>query len=253
MQAVRQAHVGGGMVEARGHGGVRVLRHRRFRDKTKGDTSAAPLAPSRGRGALQKLYGHAVRSGDKSDTRTWADRHRLPAEHRALRLELGAYGVNVFNVKAEVIKALVWMCWATAGLRVAADIQDEDVGTTKLKVDAWLALLRAADHLGAEHALIKGSRCLGVSSEKVDMVESELVHHLLAVACRTKFFHAPDHFATEREEPSTLVTLMTVESQSWSPTPSSRDASTEEVGREGLCHYVWPGRASQGRTLSGRT
>src|SRR5215831_20554468 len=139
--------------------------------------------PSRDRSALQKLYGHAVGSGDKSDTRSWADRHWLPAEHRALGFELSAYGVDVFNLKAEVIKALVRMFWASAGLRVAADIQDEDVGTTKLHVDAWLALLRAADHLGAEHALIKGSRRFGIPGEEVDMVENELVHHLLAVAC----------------------------------------------------------------------
>src|SRR5215470_15008518 len=144
--------------------------------------------PSRDRSALQKLYGCAVGSDDKGDTRAWADRHWLSAEHRALGFELSAYGVDVFNLKAEVIKALVWMCWAGAGLWIAADIQDEDVGTTKLKVDAWLALLRAADHLGAEHALIKGSRCLGVPSEKVDMVKSELVHRLLTVTCRTKFY-----------------------------------------------------------------
>src|SRR5262245_58884260 len=165
-----------------------VLRDRGFRDPRKGrHLCRAARRPSSDLGALQKLYRHAVRSSDKSDTRTWADRYRLPAEYRALRFELSADGVNVFNLKAEVIKALVWMCWANAGLRIAADIQDEDVGTTKLKVDAWLALLHAADHLGAEHALIKGSRCLGVPSEKMDMVESELVHDLLAVAFRTKF------------------------------------------------------------------
>jgi hypothetical protein len=46
------------------------------------------------------------------------------------------------------------------------------------------------------------------------MVESELVHHFLAVAWRTNIY-ATDHFATEREEPSTLVTMAKDRSEPW--------------------------------------
>jgi hypothetical protein len=63
------------------------------------DRSIITRRPSRDRSALQKLYGYAVGSGDKSDTRAWADRHWLPAEHRALGFEFSAYVVNVSNLK----------------------------------------------------------------------------------------------------------------------------------------------------------
>jgi long-chain-acyl-CoA dehydrogenase len=72
-------------------------------------------------------------------------------------------------------------------LRVLADVQNEDVGTAELQVDARLALLHGADHLGSEHALVEAGRRFRVAGEQVDMVEGEFGHvgfPLLGLAAR---------------------------------------------------------------------
>ena len=56
------------------------------------------------------------------------------------------------------------------------DRGDEDVHAAEFEVDARLALLHAADHLGAEHALIILRGSLRIRAAQVNVVISELGH-----------------------------------------------------------------------------
>src|SRR5215467_9114565 len=54
--------------------------------------------------------------------------------------------------------------------------RDEDVGTAELEVDTRLALLRGAQDLGAEHALVPLRRLLRIGAAQMDVVIGERRH-----------------------------------------------------------------------------
>src|SRR5262245_59248963 len=91
------------------------------------------------RRTLQQLDRDAFGSGEEGDARSGPDRHRFTREDRALGFEVGADGVDVFDLQPEMIEALVGMRRPCAGLRIAADVKDEDVGAAEFQVDARLA------------------------------------------------------------------------------------------------------------------
>jgi hypothetical protein len=70
---------------------------------------------------------------------------------------------------------------ACAGLRVARDIEEEDVGPAELQVDARLAALVGADHLGAEHRLEIAGHAFRVQREEMDVVEGVLRHDIVSL------------------------------------------------------------------------
>src|SRR5262245_23548423 len=105
-----------------------------------------------------------------------------------------------------MIEALMGMARAGAGLGVLADVEDEDVGAAELQVDARLALLHGADHLGAEHALVEAGRRFRVAGEQVDMVEGEFGHvgcPLIGLGGTQSLSHAmaPQQLASETGAP----------------------------------------------------
>src|SRR5262245_65114181 len=69
-------------------------------------------------------------------------------------------------------------------LGILADIENEDVGTAELEIDARLALRHAANDLGAEHALIKRGGRFRIAAEQVNVVEGELLHRASLVGSR---------------------------------------------------------------------
>src|SRR5262249_18021826 len=73
---------------------------------------------------------------------------------------------------AEMVEALIGRGgrWINAVAR--RDRRDEDVGAAKLEIDARLALLHAADDLGAEHALEPLRGRLRVRAAQVDVIPS---------------------------------------------------------------------------------
>jgi hypothetical protein len=50
------------------------------------------------------------------------------------------------------------------------DRRDENVGAAQLEVNARFALLHAADHLGAEHALVPLGRRFGIGGTQMDVI-----------------------------------------------------------------------------------
>src|SRR5262249_28057997 len=117
------------------------------------------FAAGSGRVAIEQLDRHAFRRAQEGDAHTRAHRCGVAGELDTLGLELGDHGVDAADREPEMIEALVGRDRRRIDAIAGRDRRDEDVGAAELEVDARLALLHGADHLGAEHAFIPlGSR-----------------------------------------------------------------------------------------------
>src|SRR5262249_23656407 len=82
------------------------------------------------------------------------------------------------------------------------DRRDEDVGAAELEVDARLALLHGADHLGAEHAFIPLGGRFGIGGSQMDVIPGVLNHGSISVGCRGAWLTADRAAAKSEKSPS---------------------------------------------------
>jgi hypothetical protein len=75
-----------------------------------------------------------------------------------------------------MIQTLVGGCWWRIDTISRRDLGSKDHRTPKLDIDAWLTLLRGADHLGAEHALKPLRHSLRIRSAQVDVIPGKSRH-----------------------------------------------------------------------------
>src|ERR1700728_1181338 len=99
--------------------------------------------------ALEQLDGHAFGPADEADAHAWPRRGRLLGELDALGLEVGGDRIDTTDRKPEMVETLVGRGRRRIDAVTGRDRGDEDVGAADLEVDARLALLHGADHLGA--------------------------------------------------------------------------------------------------------
>src|SRR5437773_208999 len=111
-----------------------------------------------GLSALEELDRDALGSGQEGDAGAGSNGFRAPREDNSLGLQVRAHRIDVLDLESEVVEALVGMRRPGARLWILAHVQNKDVGASQLQIDAWLALLHAADHLGTEHSLVEGGR-----------------------------------------------------------------------------------------------
>src|SRR5215471_10125722 len=121
-----------------------------------------PLGSRSGDVAIEQLDRYPLRRAQEGNADAWTHRRRLPGELDALGLELGDDGVDAADREAEMIEALVRRDRGQIDAVAGRHWRDENVGATELEVDARLALLHGANHLGAEHALVPLGRRFGV-------------------------------------------------------------------------------------------
>src|ERR1700745_4240562 len=145
-----------------------------------------PCAASSASGgvAIEQLDRHPLRRAQEGDAHARPHRGRLPGELAALGLELRDHGVDAGDRESEVIEALVGRDRRRIDAIAGRDRRDEDVGAAELEVDARLALLHAADHLGAEHAFVPLGGPFRVGGAQMDVIPGVLGHGLLSVGCR---------------------------------------------------------------------
>ena len=144
----------------------------------------APLANGEFRLAIEQLDRHPLRRAQEGDAHARPHRGRLPGELDALGLELRDHGVDAGDREPEVIEALVGRDRRRIDAVAGRDWRDEDVGAAELEVDARLALLHGADHLGAEHAFIPLGGRFGIGGAQMDVVPGVLDHGSISVGCR---------------------------------------------------------------------
>src|SRR5262249_12561815 len=77
-----------------------------------------------------------------------------------------------------MIEALIGRDGRRVDAAVGRDRRDEDVGPAELQIDARLALLRGADHLGTEHAFVIPRGRLRVGAPQMDVVIGEVGHRV---------------------------------------------------------------------------
>src|SRR5215470_5212673 len=134
-------------------------------------------APSDSGGvAIEQLDRHPLRRAQEGDAHARPHRGRPPGELDALGLELRDHGVDAGDREPEVIEALVGRDRRRIDAIAGRDRRDEDVGAAELEVDARLALLHGADHLGAEHAFIPLGGRFGIGGSQMDVVPGVLDH-----------------------------------------------------------------------------
>src|SRR5262245_66469657 len=104
-----------------------------------------------------------------------------------------------------MVEALIGRHWCGVNAVAGLDRRDEDVGTAELEVDARLALLHAADDLGAEHALEPLRGRLRVRAAQVDVIPG-VGRHLLLPLISVEYLLASvgrnsiSHRATARDQ-----------------------------------------------------
>src|SRR6516225_2261772 len=126
--------------------------------------------------AIEQLDRHALGRAQEGDAHPGPHRGGVAGELDALGLELGDHRVDAADREAEVIEALVGRDRRRIDAIAGRDRRDEDVGAAELEVDARLALLHGADHLGAEHAFIPLGGRFGIGGTQMDVVPGVLDH-----------------------------------------------------------------------------
>jgi hypothetical protein len=101
-----------------------------------------------------------------------------------LGLELGNDRIDAADAQPEMIEALIRGGRRRVDTVAGNDRRDEDIDAPELEVDARLALLHAAEHLGAEHAFVVRRRRLRIGAAQMDMIIGELRHDDCSVFCR---------------------------------------------------------------------
>src|SRR5579862_2579526 len=138
--------------------------------------------------AIEQLDRHAFGPADEADARAGPHRGRLAGELDALGLQIGGDGVDAAHRKPEMIEAAIRRRRRGIDAVTGFDRGDEDVGAAELEIDARLALLHGADHLGAELLLEPLRHRLGIGGAQVDVVPRVFRHgayapcYLLCVA-----------------------------------------------------------------------
>src|SRR5215467_3712188 len=122
------------------------------------------------RPALQQFDRDPLRAADEAHPHARAHRGRLLGELDALAFEFGGDRVDAGNRQPEMVEALIGRGRRRVDAVAGLDRRDEDVGAAELEIDARLALLHAADDLGAEHALEPLRGCLWVRAAQVDVI-----------------------------------------------------------------------------------
>src|SRR5262249_60704623 len=136
--------------------------------------SSAPMHS--GRVAIEQLDRHAFGGAQEGDAHPRAHRGGVTGELDTLGLELGDHGVDAADREPEMIEALVGRDRRRIDAIAGRHRRDEDVGAAELEVDARLALLHGADHLGAEHAFIPLAGRFGIGGSQMDVVAGVLDH-----------------------------------------------------------------------------
>jgi len=97
----------------------------------------------------------------------------------ALGLQIGDDGVEVLHEQAEMIEALIRRHRGGIDAVAGLDLGDEDLAAAELQIDARLALLRRAEHFGAEHALEPLGGAFRIGRPQMDVVEGDVGHGVL--------------------------------------------------------------------------
>src|SRR5215471_10138061 len=126
--------------------------------------------------AIEQLDRHSLGRAQEGDAHPRPHRGGVAGELDALGLELGDHGIDPADREPEVIEALVGRDRRWVDAVAGRDRRDENVGAAELEVDARLALLHGADHLGAEHAFIPLGGRFGIGGSQMDVVPGVLDH-----------------------------------------------------------------------------
>src|SRR5262245_22720643 len=126
--------------------------------------------------ALEQLDRNAFRRAQEGNPHARPHRGRLLSELDALALELGDKPVDAADREPEVVETLIWRHRRRIDAVARRHRRDEDVGAAELEVNAGLALLHGADHLGPKHALVPLGGRLGIGGSQMDVVPSVLGH-----------------------------------------------------------------------------
>src|ERR1700675_3815422 len=126
--------------------------------------------------AVEQLDRHAFRRADEADAHAGPHRGRLAGKLDALGLEVGGDGVDAAHRKPEMIEAAIRCRRRRVDAVAGFDRGDEDVGAAEFQVDARLALLHGADHLGAELLLEPLRHRLGIGGAEVDVIPGVFSH-----------------------------------------------------------------------------
>ena len=107
-----------------------------------------------------------------------------PAIAAGLSQQFAATGYFNNGTTQDLTSSATWTSSTTGIAAIAGcDRRDEDVGATELEVDARLALLHAADDLGAENALEPLRGRLRVRAAQVDVIPGVGRHFLVSPVC----------------------------------------------------------------------
>src|SRR5258708_34892718 len=127
--------------------------------------------------AVDQLDRDPLRRAQEGNTHAGANRGGLPAELGALGLELGDDRIDAAHQEPEMIEALIGRNRRRIDAVARRHRRDEYIGAAKLEVNARLAALHGADHLGAEHAFVVAGGRLRIRAAQMDVIVSELGHH----------------------------------------------------------------------------
>src|SRR6202140_2513430 len=126
--------------------------------------------------AVEQFDRHAFRRADEADAHPGPHRGRLAGEFDTLGLEVGGDGVDAAHRKPEMIETAIRRRRRRVDAVAGFDRRDEDIGAAEFHVDARLALLHGADHLGAELLLEPLRHRLGIGGAQVDVIPRVIRH-----------------------------------------------------------------------------
>src|SRR5262245_25949075 len=160
---------------------------------------------------------------------------RLLRELHTLFSEIRRDGIDSRDGKAEMIETLIG-----GGRRRIDTISRRDLGrkdhrSSKPDIDAWLALLRRADHLCAEHALKPLRHALRIRSAQMDVIPGKIRHWrspMTARKTRQDNRIAQDELAGARMNP-TLDAECNATAQSFYPRSPSWHHAPESLQQTG--------------------
>src|SRR5262245_52729824 len=95
---------------------------------------------------------------------------RLLGKFDAFLPEIGRDCIDARDRKAEMVETLIGRDRRRIDAVTGIDLGQKDLGSAEPDVHAWLALLRRADHFGAEHALEPLRGGLRIGCAQVNMI-----------------------------------------------------------------------------------
>src|ERR1700722_10057881 len=126
--------------------------------------------------AIQQLDRDAFRAADEAHPRAGPHRGRLAGELDALGFEICRDGVDAADREAEMIESAIRCGRRRVDAVAGFDRRDEDVGAAEFEIDARLALLHGADHLGAEFLLEPLRHAIRIGGAQMNVVPRILRH-----------------------------------------------------------------------------